>query len=131
MSSNKLIQGPIIYFDGECILCNHSIKFILNRDSKKLFKIGYLKSNNQNKKIDSIVLTHKGNRYTYSTAVIKSIILLGGMYKCAILLFIFPKILRDMVYKIISKNRYKWWGKYEVCPVLPDTWKERIVNNLD
>tara|TARA_B100000902_G_C26559732_1_gene551281 strand:+ start:149 stop:538 length:390 start_codon:yes stop_codon:yes gene_type:complete len=119
----------ILYFDGICILCNKSIKFIIDRDRKNQFKIGFLNSLKSQDKFDSIVLVHKGIKYHYSNAVIKSLILIGGIYKLAVLLFIFPKSLRDFVYKIISKNRYKWFGKQNSCPTLPEEWKERLIDH--
>ena len=119
----------ILYYDGVCVLCNKSIKFIINRDRINQFKIGFINSLKKQDKHDSVVLVHKGIKYQYSTAVIKSLILLGGIYKLAYLLLIFPKSLRDFVYKIISKNRYKWFGKHNICPTLPEEWKGRLIHD--
>ena len=123
------MSQTILYYDGFCILCNKSIRFIINRDRKNQFKIGFLNSLKKQYKHNSVVLVHKGIKYQYSTAVIKSLILLGGIYKLAALLFIFPKSLRDFVYKIIAKNRYKWFGKHNTCPTLPEEWKARLIHN--
>ena len=102
------MEQTILYFDGLCVLCNKSMRFIINRDRKNQFKIGFLDAFKNQDKQNSVILVHKGNKYHYSTAVIKSLILIGGIYKLAALLFIFPKSLRDFVYKIIAKNRYKF-----------------------
>jgi predicted DCC family thiol-disulfide oxidoreductase YuxK len=105
------------------------MRFIINRDRKNQFKIGFLDAFQNEDKQDSVILVHKGNKYHYSTAVIKSLILIGGIYKLAALLFIFPKSLRDFVYKIIAKNRYKWFGRHNTCPTLPEEWKARLIHN--
>ena len=123
------MEQTILYYDGVCVLCNKSIRFIINRDRKNQFKIGLLDGFKNEDKQDSVVLVHKGIKYNYSNAVIKSLILIGGIYKLAALLFIFPKSLRDFVYKIIAKNRYIWFGKHNTCPTLPEEWKERLINN--
>ena len=123
------MEQTILYYDGLCVLCNKSMRFIINRDRKNQFEIGFLNSLKKQDKHDSVVLIHKGIKYQYSTAVIKSLILLGGIYKFAALLFIFPKSLRDFVYKIIAKNRYKWFGKHNICPTLPEEWKARLIHN--
>ncbi len=123
------MEQTIIYYDGLCVLCNKSIRFIINRDQKNKFKIGLLDAFKNGEKHDSVVLVHKGIKYNYSNAVIKSLILLGGIYKLAALLFIFPKSLRDFVYKIIAKNRYKWFGKHNSCPTLTEEWKERLIDH--
>ena len=122
------MEQTILYYDGVCVLCNKSIRFIINRDRKSQFKIGLLDAFKNEDKQDSVVLLHKGIKYNYSNAVIKSLILIGGIYKLAALLFIFPKSLRDFVYKIIAKNRYKWFGKHNTCPTLPEEWKERLIH---
>ena len=67
------------------------MRFIINRDRKNQFKIGFLDAFKNQDKQDSVILVHKGNKYHYSTAVIKSLILIGGIYKLAALLFIFQK----------------------------------------
>ena len=123
------MEQTILYYDGLCVLCNKSMRFIINRDRKKQFKIGFLDELKNQDKQDSVVLIHKGIKYNYSNAVIKSLILIGGIYKLAALLFIFPKSLRDFVYKIIAKNRYKWFGKHNTCPTLPQEWKERLIEH--
>ncbi|PDH46222.1 MAG: thiol-disulfide oxidoreductase [Bacteroidetes bacterium MED-G21] len=124
----KMAQ-TILYYDGFCVLCNKSIRFIINRDRKNQFKIGFLNSLKKQDKHDSVVLVHKGIKYQYSTAVIKSLILLGGIYKLTALLFIFPKSLRDFVYKMIARNRYKWFGRHNTCPTLPEKWKARLIDH--
>ena len=123
------MEQTILYYDGLCVLCNKSMRFIINRDRKNQFKIGFLDEQKNKNKQDSVVLVHKGIKYNYSNAVIKSLILIGGIYKLAALLFIFPKSLRDFVYKIIAKNRYKWFGKHNTCPTLPEEWKARLIHN--
>lgn len=123
------MQQTILYYDGLCVLCNKSIRFIIDRDRKNQFKIGFVNELKNQDKQDSVVLVHKGIKYNYSNAVIKSLILIGGIYKLAALLFIFPKILRDFVYKIIAKNRYKWFGRHNTCPTLPQEWKERLIDH--
>lgn len=123
------MEQTILYYDGLCVLCNKSMRFIINRDRKNQFKIGFLDELKNQDKHDSVVLVHKGVKYHYSTAVIKSLIIIGGVYKLAALLFIFPKSLRDFVYKMIARNRYKWFGRHNTCPTLPEEWKERLVDH--
>ena len=123
------MEQTILYYDGLCVLCNKSMRFIINRDRKNQFKIGFLNSLKKQDKYDSVVQVHKGIKYQYSTAVIKSLILLGGIYKLAALLFIFPKSLRDFVYKMIARNRYKWFGRHNTCPTLPEEWKKRLIDH--
>jgi predicted DCC family thiol-disulfide oxidoreductase YuxK len=122
------MENATIYFDGECIMCNYSIKYLIQRDKKEIFKIGYTKSL-EPKNQDSIFLVYKGLTYKYSSAVIKSLILLGGFYKIAYLLYVFPKLFRDLVYIFVARNRYRWFGKHNSCPSPPKEWIKRMKTN--
>lgn len=125
------MSKPILYYDGMCVLCNRSIRFIINRDPQKKFKILQQQSIKHKTKYESVVLIINGEKYTHSTAVIKSLIHLGGIYKTFIILFIIPKTVRDFMYSIVAKNRYKWFGKYDSCPTPPTSWKERFIDTDD
>jgi predicted DCC family thiol-disulfide oxidoreductase YuxK len=60
----------------------------------------------QEYELDSLVFKTSSKNYYYSDAVIMSIASLGKLYKLIYILKIFPKKLRDYVYKVLSKNRY-------------------------
>ena len=68
--------------------------------------------------IDSIVLVEKGNYYYQSSAALKICKHLKGAWKLFYVLILVPKPIRDFIYKIIARNRYKWFGKKESC-ILP------------
>ena len=44
---------------------------------------------------------------------------LGGLWTIPALLRFLPKELTNGIYRIVARNRYSWFGKYEQCP-LPD-----------
>ena len=121
------MSHSLIYFDGVCVLCNNSIRFLLKRDLQKRLKLGFIQNKTTDKDIDSIILVHKGKTYYYSTAIIKSLILLGGIYNLAVLFYLIPKQVRDYSYKYLARNRYKWFGKHKSCPLLPKDWDERMI----
>ena len=107
------------------------MKFLINRDKKEVFKIGFISNQSQFKSMNSIVLVHNEKTYTKSTAIIKSLILLGGGYKAASILLVIPKFIRNGIYTVIAKNRYKWFGKLDTCPILPRDWVKRLVKTED
>ena len=124
MSNKK--QELVILFDGECILCNRFINFIIKRDKKNKFKLAYLQSkyfdnlpnkplSTQENTLDSILLVEEETIYTKSTAIIRIINKLGGSYHTISLFFIMPKFLRDLYYDFIGRRRYKWFGKKDIC----------------
>ena len=104
------------------------MKFLINRDKNHVFKIGFLNENENQKSMDSIALVYKSKTYTKSSAVLKSMYLLGGIYKLSIVLFLIPRLIRDYIYTQIACNRYKWFGKLEQCPTMPKEWRKRMIN---
>jgi len=103
------------------------MRFLINRDKSHVFKIGFLNEKENQKSMDSIVLVYKKRTYTKSSAVLKSMYLLGGLYKLSIALFLIPRLIRDYIYTQIARNRYKWFGKQEQCLNLPKEWQSRII----
>jgi len=123
INENKLI----ILFDGVCNLCNNSVSFIIKRDKKKRFLFTSLQSDAardillqfqlKNSEMDSILLIENGEVYQKSDAILKIVKYLNGIWKMSYGLIIVPKFIRDYVYIIIAKNRYRWFGKREVCMI--------------
>ncbi|OSZ78759.1 hypothetical protein CAP35_11075 [Chitinophagaceae bacterium IBVUCB1] len=125
MSDKEL---PVLYFDGVCKLCNASVQFVIRRDKQQQFRFASLQSAagaaiiHQYKAQyhtlpDSIILQQGGRLYTKSGAALRTLQLLGGVYKLAAIGFIFPRFIRDGVYNLIAGNRYKWFGKTDSCMV--------------
>ncbi len=122
-------NSKIILFDGVCNLCNSFVQRVIRNDKKNIFKFSSLQSdfgqnflnNNQldSKEFKSIILIDGNKYYTKSTAAIKIGKELTGIYRISAIFIIFPKFIRDFVYDIVSKNRYKWFGKQNEC-WLPD-----------
>jgi predicted DCC family thiol-disulfide oxidoreductase YuxK len=38
-----------------------------------------------------------------------------------------PRVLRDWGYRVIARNRYQLFGKYETCPVPSEADRERFI----
>lgn len=117
--------SKIILFDGVCNLCNSSVQKVIKNDSKNIFKFASLQSDfgqrflNENQlnseEFDSIILIDGDKFYTSSDAALRIGKELKGIYKISSLLLLIPKFIRDGVYRIISKNRYRWFGKQNTC----------------
>jgi predicted DCC family thiol-disulfide oxidoreductase YuxK len=121
------MDHSVILFDGHCNLCNKWVKRVIRYDSKKLFKFAALqnetvldsvgfKKYNLNSNIKSVVLINKSGIHYRSTAVLKILKDLDGLWPIAYYLFIWiPPILRNAVYNLISNRRYTWFGKRNTC----------------
>ncbi len=118
----------IILFDGVCNLCNNAINFVIKHDKNDVFRYASLQSEVGEKlisernidiaKIDSILLIEPQVAYYHkSTAALHIAKQLSGIYPLLSVLFIIPRFLRDWIYDIIAKNRYKWFGRKESCMI--------------
>ena len=127
-------ESPIVLFDGVCNLCNGAVQFIIKRDKKKKFLFASLQGKTGNellRKFDlpenifnSFILLEGDKVYTRSTAALKIARKLNGGWKLLYALMIIPQFIRNGVYNIIAKNRYKWFGKRDECMVPTAELKE-------
>ena len=118
---------PILLFDGHCNLCNAWVHFLVKRDTEKIIRFASLQSKAgrqmlekhkiEENYIESIVLFEEGNYFVSSTAALRTLSYLDGWQKHLIFLTVVPRSLRDLAYRFIAKNRYKWFGRREQCMV--------------
>lgn len=130
------VEKPIIFFDGFCVLCNGFISFVLKRDKKRVFNFASLQGETARERLPSacidntksVVFLKAGRCEMRSTAVIDILLNLGGIYKLAIVLKLFPRRFRDFVYDWIAKHRYRWFGKREQCRLPQPEDKGRMLD---
>jgi predicted DCC family thiol-disulfide oxidoreductase YuxK len=128
---------PVILFDGVCNLCSGSVQFILKRDKENKFLFASLQSAYGQKiltrfnlpadNFNSFILYQDGKIFFKSTGALKMFSQLKG-WKWVKLFWLVPKFIRDWIYGIIAKNRYKWFGKKEECWLPTPELKERFLD---
>lgn len=111
----------IVLFDGKCNLCNNSIRFISKRDKEDKFFYVSLQSDegkslltkfNSTPEINnSIIYICRGKIFYKSTAVLKIMRELKGYWRFLYVFNIIPVFIRDFIYDIIARYRYKFFGK--------------------
>jgi len=116
---------PVILFDGVCNLCSGVVQFIIKHDSKKQFRFASLQSKFGEDvmkhfglpidQFNSFILLENGKIYTRSTGALKVAKKLNGLYPLLYAFIIVPRFIRDTVYNLIARKRYKWFGKKETC----------------
>ena len=127
--SPEIHPQPTLFYDGVCNLCHFSVQWIIKRDQRKIFKYENLQSEaGQNiiKQIapsmlssDSVILVMDGQIFLYSDASLAVLKKLGGIYTLfGNVGFLLPLSFRNIIYRFIAKNRYKWFGKKTDC-ILP------------
>lgn len=125
-------------FDGICNFCNGAVNFVLKQDKKGIFKFAALQSQAgqkllqhyglSTKEFDSFILIDNGKVYKKSSASLQVMNKLPWYWKGTQLLRIIPAVLRDAVYDVIAKNRYKWFGNKDHCMIPTTEMKSRFLN---
>jgi predicted DCC family thiol-disulfide oxidoreductase YuxK len=130
---------PILYFDGECNLCNSAIQFVIRHDRQKKFRFAPLQSapgvalptqvpTPKKNSYSTVVLFDNGRYYTQSAAALRTLRLMGGGWAVLYAAIIVPPFIRNWVYDLVSANRYKWFGRRKECMVPTPELKERFLS---
>ncbi|WP_415328790.1 thiol-disulfide oxidoreductase DCC family protein [Chryseobacterium sp. MMS23-Vi53] len=112
-------EKHIVFFDGDCGVCNFWVQWILERDKKDQFMFASLQSDFGQKflsergletNVFNTMYLWKPHQYYLikSQAVLKIANILGGIYKVGSLFgkLMFPAV-SNKVYDLISRNRMK------------------------
>ena len=115
----------ILLFDGFCNLCSRLVNFIIKRDKKAKFLFLSLQSASGQlllKKFglptddfDSVVYIRNDKYFLKSSAILHILKEMGGIWKLFFIFIIVPNFIRDFIYKIIAKTRYKIFGNNDSC----------------
>ena len=140
-SSDKKVNGLIV-FDGFCVLCSSTVKFLLKIDKNKLLNFTTLRTDLSTdgreetginpSQPDSVIYIEEGHVYTESEAIVRILSRIGGIWKpMAALLGFIPRKWRDYLYRLIAKNRYRIFGQKKQCFIAPGKYADRFVPEID
>ncbi|MEM9686276.1 MAG: thiol-disulfide oxidoreductase DCC family protein [Bacteroidota bacterium] len=129
----------IILFDGVCNLCNGAVQFIIKRDKNDVFRFAALQDAigrqlMEERGIDPsnmetiILIEPQVAYYIKSSAALHIAYEFGGLWKALKLFEWLPVRLRDGMYNIVARNRYKWFGKKESCMIPTPELKAKFLN---
>jgi predicted DCC family thiol-disulfide oxidoreductase YuxK len=126
----------VILYDGVCIFCSRWIRFIATRDTTKRFRFTAIQSDYGARLAqafgidpsdpDTNAVIHGGVAYFKSDAALTVLSDLPG-WKWARVLFAVPKWLRNAVYNLVARNRYRLFGKYNACFVPDAAMRSRVL----
>ena len=128
-------EVAIVFFDGECNLCNAFVNFIIRRDPKVLFSFASLQSSFAKnvlggiffeKGMNTVILKKNNLLFFKSDAALEIVKNLSGLWPVFYFFKIVPKFIRDFVYDWIASNRYRWFGKTS-CLVSSIELKTRFI----
>jgi predicted DCC family thiol-disulfide oxidoreductase YuxK len=124
------LASPLIVFDGICHLCTGFVRFVIRWDRAALFqflpaqsprgealyaRLGLKSGVLENQDWDSNLLVLDGRVHTELDAFVEIARRFGGLWRLMPILYAIPRPLRDWLYNRLARNRYRWFGKRDVC----------------
>jgi len=129
--------STVVLFDGVCHLCDGAVGFILKREKSAdlyftplqsktgrglLLQYGYHEGY-----LDGLVLIENNRAYDRSSACLRITKNLKFPWNLFFLCLVIPKPIRDFLYSIIARFRYRFWGKKEVCSIPSSEDRQRLL----
>ncbi|MBK8956345.1 MAG: DUF393 domain-containing protein [Saprospiraceae bacterium] len=117
-----------LIYDGECSLCSRFCNWVRKADKQGKIEIFTLnefrkagigpdQSYSTEELPDSILLIKENQWLFASDAIIQLGLVLGGIYKVFGAGLVIPKMIRDFLYQLVAKNRYRWFNKKQHCEI--------------
>ncbi len=139
----SIVMPHLLLYDGLCGLCNRTVQSILKRDPVGRFRFAALQSElgrrwladlgRSSESFDSIVLiVDEGSPsqrvLTRSVAAMFIAGQAGGWWRIlGLFRFLPPKVL-DYFYNLIARKRYRWFGRYDSCPLPEEPFRDRFLD---
>lgn len=135
--------GPILFYDGVCAFCNEAVRFVLRHDRPGAIRFAALQSpfaeqvlarhGRDARQLDTMcLLLDPGGvderLLCKSDGILALLDELGGPWRLLGLARIVPRAWRDRAYAVFVRNRYRWFGRYDSCPLPAPEVRARFVD---
>lgn len=119
-----MADGPIIFFDGVCAMCNRFVDLVLRADKRGLFRFAPLQGDTARQLLPplpddsaawSMVYVDERGIHDQSDSSLEVYRRLGGVWSLLSILRLVPRRIRNPVYRVIARNRYRWFGQRDTC----------------
>ena len=121
---DKSLTHPIVFFDGECVMCNGFLDWMMTIDRSALLRVSPLQGETARRLLPplphnpeewSIYFLDETRLYSQSEAVVQILRRLGGFWAMLSVAGVVPVGVRDVVYRSVASNRYRILGKRDTC----------------
>jgi predicted DCC family thiol-disulfide oxidoreductase YuxK len=130
------VAKPVIFFDDVCVMCNSFVNILLHVDRRQRFFFAPLRGETAGRLLPplpddaskwSMVYVDESGIHDQSDASLEVYRRLGGLWWLLSLARFVPRAIRDPIYRVIAKNRYRWFGKRETCRIPSAEERERFL----
>ncbi|HEX8427270.1 thiol-disulfide oxidoreductase DCC family protein [Hymenobacter sp.] len=130
--------AAVILFDGACNLCNGFVQFVINRDPAGRFHFTSLQSEAGRELLaqhglppvaepETVILIENQQVYTHSTAALRIVRQLSGLWPWLYAAIVVPRPLRDWAYRFVARHRYQWFGHRDACMLPTPALRQRFL----
>jgi len=133
---NPWPDDDVILYDGVCVFCSRWIRFVASRDTSRRFRFTAIQSGYGTRLAqafginpddpDTNAVVHGGVAYFKSDGALTVLSNLPGWGWVGALRFV-PKPLRDAVYNLVARNRYRIFGEFEECFIPDAAFRDRVM----
>ena len=130
------VTRPIIFYDDVCVMCNGFVNLMLRVDRRQQFLFAPLGGETSRRILPplpedpsqwSMIYVDESGIHDQSDASLEVYRRLGGLWWLLSLARFVPRAIRDPIYRVIAKNRYRWFGKRETCRIPSAEERERFL----
>jgi predicted DCC family thiol-disulfide oxidoreductase YuxK len=134
--------GAVIVFDGVCVLCNGWVRFLLRHDRRKRYRFAAMQGEagrallarhglDPDDPVSFLLIEYDRGatpRVSTDTTAIRRVLAgLGGFWRLAHLAALLPTFVRDPLYRLIARNRYRLFGRHDACMVPSEEDRARFL----
>ncbi len=132
------METPVVFFDNYCVLCSRSVQFIFRHDKDARFRFSDFESEAFKSIIpqlpdpgnipDTVILYEHGKVYMRSSAALRIAARLRFPVNLFSIFFIVPPFIRDSIYNLVARFRYRWFGRRATCFIPDPELKNRFIS---
>lgn len=126
---HKLAGINLIVFDAECVLCSRFFRFVLRFDVHERFRFATAQSpvgqdlyralNLSTDDFQTNLVLVDGRIYGHLDSFAATMRVLGWPWRVLSVVRFAPEALKTRAYRLIARNRYRIFGRYDTC-LIPD-----------
>jgi predicted DCC family thiol-disulfide oxidoreductase YuxK len=125
----------VLAYDGVCNLCNALVRFVMKQDKAQKIHFVSLQSQafgkyfpDESVDMKTLYFYSDGKVYKRSNAILQIFKTLGGGWKIVLIFYVFPKFMRDAIYRGIANSRYRIFGRTDKCQIPDKQYTNRFLD---
>ena len=133
------LPQPLYFFDGVCVLCSGFVQFYVAREHDGAMRFATTQSALGRRTLGAlglpadlfdrtVLLVEDGLVHFESDAALRALARLPAPWRWLAVLRRLPAPLRDAAYRLVARNRYRWFGQRPSCFVPDPAQRARFID---